>query len=200
MLQARNIISLLLLAPVILVSACNTAPKKADAASFNAETAALVNTLSEQNPQLANLFASAAGFAIFPVVGEGGLLIASGWGRGAVYEGGSLIGYASTSEHSIGAVAGGEKWTLVIFFQTEATLRQFEEGKFAWDAKANAVAGTAGGNVNTDYTDGVLLVRVDPAGLMGNASAGFSSYKYVSLADAFKDVDSSKDDAAKSGQ
>ena len=135
---------------------------------------------------LANLFESAAGYAIFPVVGEGGLLIATGWGRGEVFEKGELIGYASVSEHSIGAVVGGEKWTLLIFFETNETLEEFEQGKFIWNAKADAVVGGVGANTDTKYKDGVLLLHVDPAGLMGNASAGFSNYKFVSLTDAFK--------------
>lgn len=170
---------------LVLPSACQTAPKEKDAATFNAETATLVERLSSDNARLADLFDTAAGYAVFPVVGEGGLLIASGWGRGAVYEKGELIGYASVHEHSIGAVLGGEKWTLVIFFQTKETLDEFEKGKFAWNAKADAVAGDSGANTNTKYTDGVLLLHIDPAGLMGNASAGFSNYKFVSVEDAF---------------
>ena len=81
---------------------------------------------------------------------------------------------------------GGEKWTLLIFFQNESTLEEFEKGKFAWNAKADAVAADAGANTSTNYRNGVLLVRVDPTGLMGNASAGFSNYKYVPLDEAFK--------------
>ena len=157
-----------------------------DADQFNRETAAVVQKLSASIPKLAQLFDVSEGYVVFPVVGEGGLLIATGWGRGAVYQEGDLIGYATVSEHSIGAVLGGEKWTLLIFFQNESTLEEFEKGKFAWNAKADAVAADAGANTSTNYRNGVLLVRVDPTGLMGNASAGFSNYKYVPLDEAFK--------------
>ena len=99
MLKTRQF--LLVLLPIALACSCQVAPKEEDASKFNSDTAELVESLSSKNPKLAQLFDSAAGYAVFPVVGEGGLLIASGWGRGAVYEDGDLIGYASTSEHSI---------------------------------------------------------------------------------------------------
>lgn len=180
--RTRTILGTLML-PVLL-TACAVAPDRQDAAEFNATTATLMERLTAENPTIAAYAANAYGYAIFPVVGEGGLLIATGWGRGAVYEEGSLIGYARVSEHSIGAVAGGEKWTLLIFFQNAAALDEFKAGKFAFDAKANAVAGEDGAAVGTDYSNGVAVVRVDPAGLMGNASAGFSSYTYLSVDEA----------------
>ena len=181
------------LLPVIIVllalmtlPACQVAPSQKDASDFNDTTTQLVEKISSQNSQIAEYVDNAYGYAIFPVVGEGGLLFAGGWGRGAVYEGGSLVGYARVDEHSIGAVAGGEKWTLFIFFKDSAAFANFQAGKFAWDAKANFVAGVDGTAVSTDYSNGVKLIRVDPTGVMGNASAGFSSYTYLSLQDARK--------------
>ncbi len=176
----------LLLAPLLLLGSCDIAPKQSESQMFNADTETFIEKVSNENPKIANLFASAHGYAVFPVVGQGGLLIAGGFGRGAVYEDGSLIGYARVGEHSIGAVLGGEKWSLLIFFQNEAALSEFTAGKFAWDAKANAVAGTAGASDSTNYSDGVIVTRIDPAGLMGNVSAGFSNYQYLSVADAEK--------------
>ena len=174
----------LFLAPLLAVASCQVAPKQDDAASFNQDVETTVENISAKNPKLASMFSSAYGYAVFPVVGEGGLLLAGGFGRGAVYENGTLVGYARVDEHSIGAVAGGEKWTLLIFFENSAAFKTFTAGKFALDAKANAVAATAGESTTTNYSKGVYLARVDPAGLMGNASAGFSNYQYMSLADA----------------
>lgn len=177
---------LLALSMVLTLPACQVAPSQKDASTFNDDTEHLVQSISSKNPKIADFVDSAYGYAIFPVVGEGGLLFAGGWGRGAVYEDGSLVGYARVDEHSIGAVAGGEKWTLLIFFKNKTAFANFQAGKFAWDAKANAVAGTDGTAIGTDYSNGVILFRVDPTGVMGNASAGFSSYSYLSLADAHK--------------
>ena len=111
-----------LLLPLVLASACQIAPKQEDATKFDSDTAAFVTKVSEKNTKLANLFDTAYGYAVFPVVGEGGLLLAGGFGRGAVYEDGQLIGYARVDQHSIGAVLGGEKWSLLIFFKNGSQL------------------------------------------------------------------------------
>ncbi len=174
------------LALPLALSACEVAPTQQDATAFDDNTATLVTTLSDKNSKIADLVDDSYGYAIFPVVGEGGLLFAGGWGRGAVYADGDLVGYARVDEHSIGAVAGGEKWTLFIFFKDRTAFNTFRDGKFALDAKANAVAGEDGAAIGTDYSKGVTLVRVDPTGIMGNASAGFSSYSYLSLEQARK--------------
>ncbi|MDG2032278.1 MAG: hypothetical protein P8J45_14870 [Phycisphaerales bacterium] len=176
-----------ILATALALPACQVAPAQKDASTFNDDTEQLIQSIASKNPKIATFVDDAYGYTIFPVVGEGGLLFAGGWGRGAVYEDGTLVGYARVDEHSIGAVAGGEKWTLLIFFKDKAAFDNFKAGKFAWDAKANVVAGTAGTDISTDYSNGVILFRVDPTGAMGNASAGFSSYSYLSLEDARKE-------------
>ena len=181
-----NILKTMLLGIFIVVGGCQVAPSGQDATAFNDQTGALVEKLCAENEKINSLVESAHGYVIFPVVGGGGLLFAGGWGRGAVYEEGTLVGYARVDEHSIGAVAGGEKWTLLIFFKNATSLDAFEKGTFAWDAKANVVAGEAGTSIGTDYSNGVLLMRVDPAGAMGNASAGFSDYRFLSLDEARK--------------
>ena len=175
-----------ILATALSLPACQVAPTQKDASTFDDNTEQLIQSIASKNPKIATYVDDAYGYTIFPVVGEGGLLFAGGWGRGAVYEDGTLVGYARVDEHSIGAVAGGEKWTLLIFFKDKAAFDNFKAGKFAWDAKANVVAGTAGTAIGTDYSNGVKLIRVDPTGVMGNASAGFSSYTYLSLQDARK--------------
>ena len=182
----RPLPAILLLSTLMALPACQIAPSQKNAADFDDTTAQLVEKISGENNQIADYVDNAYGYAVFPVVGEGGLLFAGGWGRGAVYEDGTLVGYARVDEHSIGAVAGGEKWTLFIFFKDSAAFENFQAGKFAWDAKANVVAGVDGTAVSTDYSNGVKLFRVDPTGVMGNASAGFSSYTYLSLSDARK--------------
>jgi lipid-binding SYLF domain-containing protein len=181
-----NTLKTMLLGFALICGGCQVAPSSQDATGFNDQTVALVRKLCAENEKIDSLVNTAHGYAIFPVVGEGGLLFAGGWGRGAVYEEGTLVGYARVDEHSIGAVAGGEKWTLLIFFKDATSLDAFEKGTFAWDAKANVVAGETGTSIGTDYSNGVLLMRVDPAGAMGNASAGFSNYSFLSLDEARK--------------
>ena len=172
------------LSTVISLASCNVAPKQADAESFDQKSSELIATLSSENPALATMFNDAYAYAVFPSVGQGGFIISSGWGHGAVYEGGQRIGYALISQHSIGALVGGDKWSLLVFFNSEGALDEFKEGKLAGNATANYAFGDAGDNTGTNYAKDVVIKRVDPAGVMLNASVGFSNFKYESNADA----------------
>ena len=120
----------------------------------------------------------------FPLLEWVDFVLAHGFGNGGVYEGGELIGYASVSEHAIGAIVGGEKWSLLLFLQDKSgSCRSFKAASLQADATANYAAGETGGNSQTEYSDGFIAIKVDPAGLIGDASVGFSDFKYQSLAE-----------------
>ena len=169
---------------LLTLASCNVAPKQADAESFDEKSTELVSKLSSENPELATMFNDSYAYAVFPAVGQGGFIISSGWGHGAVYQGGARIGYALVSQHSIGAIVGGDKWSLLIFFKSEGALEQFQQGKLAGNADANYAFGKAGDNAGTNYAADVVVKRVDPAGAMLNASVGFSNFKYESNEEA----------------
>jgi len=176
----------------ITFSGCDIAPKADDAAAFNRSAESLVSRLSDENDNLSHLFGNAYAYAVFPTVGMGGLVIAHGFGNGAVYVDGELTGYASVSEHAIGAIVGGDKWSLLLFFENEDALNRLKSGTLQADASANYAAGDTGANSQTQYSDGFMAVKVDPQGLMGNASIGLSDFKFESLAEARAEWDTSK--------
>ena len=166
------------------ICGCDIAPKADDAAAFNRSAESIVTKLSIENSRLSQLFDSAYAYAIFPDVGMGGFVIAHGFGNGAVYVDGVLNGYASVSEHAIGAIVGGDKWSLLLFFENEDALQKLKDGTLQAEATANYAAGDTGGNSQTEYSDGFMAIKVDPEGLMADASVGLSAFKYESLADA----------------
>ena len=166
------------------IGGCDIAPKADDANAFNRSTESIVTKLSTENSHLSQLFENAYAYAVFPNVGMGGFVIAHGFGNGAVYVDGALTGYASVSEHAIGAIVGGDKWSLLLFFKDEDALKNLKDGTLQAEATANFAAGDTGGNSQTEYSDGFMAIKVDPEGLMGDASVGLSNFKYLSLADA----------------
>src|SRR5260221_6702378 len=78
------------------------------------------------DPGLTRFFENSAGYVILPSVGEGGLVIGGEHGDGLVYEHGKVTGKATMSAVSIGAQAGGGKFSEVIFFETKAALNNFK--------------------------------------------------------------------------
>lgn len=177
----KNTLHLAALALSSFLVACHVGPQAGNREGFDQQAAAMIPRLEASDPKIAELFASSYAQAVFPVVGEGGLVFGNGWGQGAVFAGGQVVGYASVGEHSIGGVVGGEKFSVVVFFETPAAFENFKTGGLKWDTNANAVAGDAGVSTIGKYDQGVAVVEVDQAGLMANASLGIANFSYESV-------------------
>ena len=89
---------------------------------------------------VAPFFGSAHGYAVFPTIGKGGLGVGASHGKGQVYRGGSVIGFTSTTDISIGLQAGGQAYSMIIFFQNADALDEFTSGNFEFGASAEAIA------------------------------------------------------------
>src|SRR5260221_8437712 len=83
------------------------------------------------------------GYAVFPTVGEGGLLVGGALGKGRVFLHGRYVGDTTMGQVSVGFQAGGKAYSQIIFFQNRRALDEFESGSFAFAAGASAVAITA---------------------------------------------------------
>lgn len=123
-------------------------------------------------------FDNASGYAIFPNVGKGGLIIGGASGNGVVYENGMPVGMADLKEISVGLKAGGQAIIEIIFFETEAALTKFKQGNFQFAAEVSAVAVSDGVSRNANYNDGVLVFTMPKAGLMADAAVGGQKFGY----------------------
>jgi lipid-binding SYLF domain-containing protein len=99
----------------------------------------------------ANFFSSAYGYAVFPTIGKGGLIIGGAHGSGHVYEKGKYIGNTSVTQISVGFQAGGQAYSQIVFFEDKRALDEFTNGNFEFEAGVSAVAITAaaGGTAGT---------------------------------------------------
>ena len=97
-------------------------------------------------------FTDCYGYAVFPTIGAGGLIVGGARGQGQVYVHDRVVGDAVMTQLSIGFQAGGKAFSEIIFFQDKRALDEFESGKFEFAAGASAVAITAGASasVGTD--------------------------------------------------
>jgi lipid-binding SYLF domain-containing protein len=78
--------------------------------------------LEQADPGLTKLFDDAAGYAVFPTVGKGGLGVGGAHGTGVLYENGLPLGKTALTQLTVGLQIGGQAYTEVIFFQTEDAL------------------------------------------------------------------------------
>src|ERR1700722_7357310 len=81
------------------------------------------------DPSMENLFKHAAGYAIFPNIGKGGVGVGGAAGKGAVYEKGVPVGTAQMVQVTVGAQAGGQAYREIIFFKDKEGRDGFMDNK-----------------------------------------------------------------------
>jgi len=120
-------------------------------------------TLFQKAGQSAGFFQNCYGYAVFPNIGKGALLLGGARGSGRVYEQGNYVGDSTMTQFSIGLQAGGEAYSQIVFLQDKRAFDEFTHGNFEFDANASAVAITASASTSTGTTG-------SPAGPSGGKS------------------------------
>ena len=133
------------------------------------------------DPDLDKFFARAAGYAVFPSVGKGGLGLGGAYGSGVLFNHGRAVGKASLAQVTIGLQLGGQAYSEIIFLQTNGALDDFKSGQFALAAEASAVALTSGAAATAKYEQGVAIFTAAKGGLMYEASVGGQKFSYEPL-------------------
>ena len=148
--------------------------------------------------QSGTFFAKSYGYAVFPTVGKGGLIVGGAHGSGRVYEKGAYVGDTSVTQVSVGLQAGGEAYSEIIFFENKAAFDEFTGGNFEFSAQAQAVAiktgasaqaSTSGSSAGASssksnattagaYYKGMAVFTVAKGGAMFEASIGGQKFKY----------------------
>jgi lipid-binding SYLF domain-containing protein len=143
-------------------------------------------------------FSGSYGYAVFPTIGKGGLVIGGAHGDGRVYARGKYIGDTSMTQVSVGLQAGGEAYSEIIFFHDKAALDNFTSGNFEFGAGVNAIAITAAASATTgttgsgaaasggkkdaktkgSYHDGLAVFTIAKGGLMAEISVSGQKFSY----------------------
>jgi len=144
-------------------------------------------------------FGDCYGYAVFPTIGAGGLIVGGARGEGQVYVHDRLVGDAVMTQLSIGLQAGGKAYSEIIFFQDKRALDEFESGTFEFAAGASAVAITAGASAsvgtdrassgasggksnattNGNYQTGMAVFTIAKGGLMFSADISGEKFAYT---------------------
>ena len=114
-----------------------------------------------------SFFDTAYAYAVFPTVGEGGLILGAALGKGRVYVQGKLVGDSKLKQLSAGLQLGGKAYSEIIFFEDKRALDEFESGKFEFSAGASAIAITAAAGASA----GTNGVQANASGTENNATA-----------------------------
>jgi lipid-binding SYLF domain-containing protein len=144
-------------------------------------------------------FAKSYGYAVFPTIGKGGMVVGGAYGKGRVYEQGKYVGDTSVTQLSVGFQLGGQAYSQIVFFEDKRAFDEFTNGNFEFDAEASAVAITAGASAGAStagssagasggkhdattvgkYYKGMAVFTVAKGGLMYEASIGGQKFSYT---------------------
>ena len=164
---------------------CAAAPKEpAERVELQANAEQTLAELKQADQSLDGVLDDAAGYAVFPTIGKGGLIIGGGYGRGTLFEDGRVTGYTDMTQAAIGALIGGQSFTELVVFKTPETLSNFKKGNFTFGANASAIALNKGAAAATEFKDGVAIFTRPNQGLMADASLNGQKFRYVPLAEA----------------
>jgi lipid-binding SYLF domain-containing protein len=137
--------------------------------------------IQKADPGMQKFFDGAAGYAVFPNVGKGGIGVGGAYGKGLVIVGDKAVGRSSLSQVSVGLQLGGQAYAQFIFFKDETALGNFKRGNWEMGAQASAVAITLGASADADYDKGVAVFTHVSGGLMADASVGGQKFTYEPL-------------------
>ena len=162
--QLKNIRVLATCAVLAWIGLARAAPAAEDADTIETYKRAM---------ESGSFFDTAYAYAVFPTVGEGGLILGAALGKGRVYVQGKLVGDSKLKQLSAGLQLGGKAYSEIIFFEDKRALDEFESGKFEFSAGASAIAITAaaGASVGTNGT------QANASGTESNATAVGQYYK-----------------------
>mgnify|MGYP001811901473 CR=1 FL=1 len=133
------------------------------------------------DPGIQDFFDEAAGFAVFPSVGKGGIGIGGAYGKGLVIVDDKVIGKTALTQVTVGFQLGGQVYAEFIFFKDDVALSQFQRGNYELGAQASAVAATAGASADADYDKGVAIFTITGGGLMYEDTGGGQKFVYEAV-------------------
>ena len=134
--------------------------------------------IKERDPGIQKFFDNSAGYAVYPSVGKGGIIVGGAYGRGLVISNGQVDGYTALSQATIGLQLGGQNYAQFIFFRDETAMNHFKRGNFEFGAQASAVAITTGASTDADYDSGVAVFTNAGGGLMFEGPIGGQRFSY----------------------
>ena len=162
------------------LTGCKTVPKTEEKRErLDANVQATLDSMRREDPSFGQFLDRAYGYAVYPTVGKGGLIVGGSFGRGEVFEQGRFIGYSDITQATVGAQIGGQSYSQVVVFEDKAALDKFTQSAYAFTAQVTAVAIKSGAAANARFRDGVAVFTYIKGGLMAEASAGGQRFRFV---------------------
>lgn len=148
-----------------------------------AQSQQTIANFQSADPSLTAFMNNSAGYAVFPSVGKGGLIVGGARGKGLLFQNGAIAGQTTLTQASIGAQVGGQTFSQIICFENPTALSNFKNGNFSLSADVNAVAisTSVSKSAPLTYTRGVAVFTMAKSGLMVQATVGGQKFSFEPL-------------------
>ena len=174
--------AVVVLAALTAIAGCSApVPTQHKVSSLQTEVTLALRDVKIEDPGLKDWIEDSYGYAVFPVVGKGGIGIGGAYGQVLVYEQGKVIGTSAITQGTIGFQLGGQTYRELIFFENKQALDDFTNGEFEFAAQVSAVAITAGASADASFENGMAIFTVEIGGLMYEASVGGQKFSFTPI-------------------
>jgi lipid-binding SYLF domain-containing protein len=172
--RATTCLALVVTMAAGLLVGCATAPaSRPERETLLTESVTALQRMRAEDPGVSALVQRGAGYTIFPRVTKGGLVVGGARGQGVLYERGRHTAYCDLTQATVGAQAGGQTFSELLVFESQAALDRFKAGQLAFAADASAVALQRGvATADIPFVDGVAVVVSPLGGVMVEAAVG----------------------------
>ena len=163
------------------LTGCKTVPKSEEKRqALESNVQGTLEAMRREDPSFGEFIERKAyGYAVYPNVGKGGLIVGGSFGRGQVFEQGRFIGYSDITQATVGAQIGGQAFAEVVAFEDQAALDRFKQNNYAFTAQITAVALKSGAAASARFRDGVAVFIYTKGGLMAEAAVGGQRFRFV---------------------
>lgn len=151
--------------------------------SIEQEAASTLRRLETKDPGLKQLLKKAYGYAVFPTVGKAALVVGGSYGKGAVFEKGKFVGYATLGQTTVGVQIGGDTYSEVIVFENKQQFDRLKQGKLSFAADASAILVKAGAAAAKGFGKGARAFVYGAGGMLLEAAIGGQKFSFKPAAE-----------------
>jgi lipid-binding SYLF domain-containing protein len=135
----------------------------------------------QKDPGIDGFFRRSVAYVVFPGIGKGGLGIGGAHGTGILFENNAPVGKVTMTQVSIGAQAGGEEFSEIVFYDVPKAVAELKQGHAELSGNLSAVALKQGAAAHTQFKNGVAVFTATKGGLMLEASVGGQKFDYAAF-------------------
>lgn len=165
----RQLVVLMILTMTLQFSMAQTA---ASNDGFIQESKSVLTKMIEKSTSLQFYYNQSYAYAIFPKVTKVGVSIGIAGGKGILFKNHIAVSKSKLRQATFGLQLGAQKYSEILFFQSENDFEKFINKKCKFDGQASVIAIKKGASADLSYSDGVAIFTQVKGGLMLEASIG----------------------------